>query len=235
MVSGQRLLLVGAEAREFRGVLKFCRDVKPLGWPVRWSRRALMNGCEVLLAANGAGAARAAAAVEAAHAAGNLELICSMGFCGALEDDMRIGDIFVAGRVQADGAEYAAAMPESAHPYHTGVLVSIDHVAQTAGEKAVLRKGGAAAVEMEAAGVAAKAAGLGVPFYCVRSVTDLAGENFHLDLNAALRADGRFATMQLIAASCRRPLSLLPELLRLGRRSYAAAHTLGEFLADCRF
>jgi nucleoside phosphorylase len=228
-------LLVGAEAREFGGVLKFCRNVRPLGWPVRWSRWAEMNGREVLLAANGAGAARAAAAVEAAYAAGRLDLICSMGFCGALEDDMRIGDIFVAEHVQADGVEYAAAKPETVRLHHRGVLASIDHVAQTAEEKAVLRRRGASAVEMEAAGAAAKAAGYSLPFYCVRSVTDLAAESFHLDLNSALRSDGKFATMQLIAASCRRPLSLLPELLRLGRRSYTAARTLGEFLADCRF
>ena len=235
MVSGQRLLLVGAEAREFSGVLKFCREVRQLGWPVHWSRVALMNGREVLMAANGAGAARAAAAVEAAHAAGGLDLICSMGFCGALENNMRIGDIFVAERVQADGMEYAAAKPETSRPHHTGVLASIHHVARTAEEKAALRRRGASAVEMEAAGAAATAAGFGLPFYCVRSVTDLAGESFRLDLNSALRSDGKFATMQLIAASCRRPLTLLPELLRLGRRSYTATRTLGEFLADCRF
>jgi nucleoside phosphorylase len=235
MVSGQRLLLVGAEAREFGGVLKFCRNVRPLGWPVHWSRSAEMNGREVLLAANGAGAARAAAVVETAHGAGRLDLICSMGFCGALEDDMRIGDIFVAERVQADGVDFPAAKPETVRPHHSGVLASIDRVAQTADEKAALHRRGASAVEMEAAGAAAKAAGYGLPFYCVRSVTDLAGESFQLDLNSALRSDGKFATMQLIAASCRRPLSLLPELLRLGRRSYTAARTLGEFLADCRF
>ena len=194
-----------------------------------------MNGHEVLMAANGAGAARAAAAVEAAHAAGGLDLICSMGFCGALNDDMGIGDIFVAERVQADGVEYVTAKPETMRPHHTGVLASIHHVAQTAVEKASLHSGGAAAVEMEAGGAAATAAGFGLPFYCVRSVTDLAGESFRLDLNSALRSDGKFATMQLIAASCRRPLTLLPELLRLGRRSYTAARTLGEFLADCRF
>lgn len=228
-------MLAGAEAREFSGVLKFCRNVKVVGWPVHWARSAEMNGQEVWLVANGAGAARAAQAVEAAHAAVRLDLICSMGFCGALENDMQVGDIFVAERVQARAGEFAAAQPRTARAYHTGVLASIDRVAQTATEKAQLRRRGASAVEMEAAGVAAKAAEFDLPFYCVRSVTDLAHESFSFDFNAALRSDGRFATMQLIAASCRRPLSLLPELLRLGRRSYMAARTLGEFLADCRF
>jgi adenosylhomocysteine nucleosidase len=235
MVSGKRLLLAGAEAREFSGVLRFCRNVKRLGWPVDWARSAELNGQEVWLVANGAGAARAARAVAAANAAGRVDLICSMGFCGALEDDMRIGDVFVAERVQGCAGEFAAVKPGTARPYRSGVLASIDHVAQTAAEKAQLQRSGASAVEMEACGVAAQAAGLGLPFYCVRSITDLAGESFLFDFNAALRPDGRFDTMQIIAASCRRPRSLLPELMRLRRRCQMAAQNLGEFLADCRF
>jgi nucleoside phosphorylase len=193
-----------------------------------------MNGQAVWLVANGAGAARAAKAVEAAQAAGRLDWICSMGFCGALEQDMRIGDIFVAERVHSRAGEFAAAKPAAARPHHTGILASIDRVAQTAEEKAQLRARGASAVEMEAAGVAAKAVEFGLPFYCVRSITDLAEESFLTDFNAVLRPDGRFDTMRIIADSCRRPRSL-PELLRLGRRCHTAAHTLGEFLADCRF
>jgi nucleoside phosphorylase len=235
MVSGERLLLIAAEAREFSGLVQFCRNVKPLQWPVYSARSADLNGREVLLVANGAGRRRAAQGVDVASSMGKLDLICNMGFCGALESGMAIGDIFVAERVQTGVAEYAAVKPLSNRPYHTGLLASIDRVAQTAEEKGGLRARGASAVEMEAAGVAAKAAELGVPFYCVRSVTDLAHETFGLDFNAALRPDGRFDTMRLIAASCRRPLSLLPELLRLGKRCRTASRTLGEFVADCRF
>lgn len=235
MVSGERLLLIAAEPREFSGLVQSCRNVKLLAWPVYWARSADLNGREVLLVANGAGRRRAAEAVDVARSMSKLDLICNMGFCGALENEMGIGDIFVAGRVQGGDAEYVAVQPKSRHPFHTGVLASIDRVAQTAEEKRGLRARGASAVEMEAAGVAAKAAELAVPFYCVRSVTDLADETFGLDLNAALRADGRFDTMRLIAASCRRPLSLLPELLRLGKRCRIATRTLGEFVADCRF
>ena len=235
MVSGERLLLIAAEPREFSGLLKFCRNLKPLAWAVRSVRSADLNGREVLLVANGAGRRRAAQAVDVASRMSKLDLICNMGFCGALESGMEIGDIFVAGRVQTGDAVYAAVQPQSKRPYHAGVLASIDHVTQTAEEKRNLRARGASAVEMEAAGVAEKAAELGMPFYCVRSVTDLADESFGLDFNAALRPDGRFDTMRLIAASCRRPLSLLPELLRLGKRCHTASRTLGEFVADCRF
>jgi adenosylhomocysteine nucleosidase len=228
-------LFVAAESREFSGLLKFCRNVKALDWLVHWARSAELNGRDVLLVSNGAGRARAAQAVEVARSSGKLDLICNMGFCGALEHGMEIGDIFVAERVQAGACEYAANRPRCQRPYHAGVLASIDRVAQTAAEKRDLRARGALAVEMEAAGVAAKASELNLPFYCVRSVTDLADESFRFDFNSALRSDGRFATMRLIAAACRRPLSLLPELLRLGRRCRVASRALGEFIADCRF
>ena len=149
---------------------------------------------------------------------------------------MQVGDIFVAERVDGGGARYAASKPQSGQMRHrTGVLLSIDRVAQTAQEKCELRARGASAVDMEAAGVARKAAELNLPFYCVRSVTDLAEEDFHFDFNSALRSDGRFDTMRLIAATCRRPLSLLPELVRLGGRCRTASRTLGEFVASCRF
>ena len=228
-------MLIAADRREFSGLLRYCRDVKRLGWPVRWARMARLSGHEVVLVANGMGAERAAKGVEVAYSAGGIDLICSMGFCGALEDGMKIGDIVVADRVRYLGGEYAAAQPESARKHWCGMMESIDHVAQTSEEKCALRLGGASAVEMEAGGVAAKAAQLGARFCCVRSVTDLASESFRFDFNAALHSDGRFGTMRLIAAICRRPLTLLPELLRLGMRSRAASLTLGEFLANCRF
>jgi len=228
-------LLVGAEPREFSGLVKFCRNVKAAAWPVNWARSAEIEGRQVWLVANGAGARRAALAVNAASVVTKLDWVCSMGYCGALEDSMAAGEIFVAERVESPWGSYPARRLESDRRYKTGVLVSIDHVARTREEKRQLRERGASAVEMEAGGVARTAAELSLPFYCVRSVTDLAGESFDFDFNEALRSDGRFDTMRLIAATCRRPLSLLPEFVRLWRRSRAASQTLGEFIASCRF
>jgi len=235
MVSGERLLLIAAEPREFDGLLKFCKGVRPLAWPVHWARAMELNGREGALIANGAGPGRAALAVDVAQSFGKIGLICSMGYCGALVDGMEVGGIFVADSVQAPGRRYATVRPACDRPHHTGVLASLSRVAQTAEEKRKLRESGASAVEMEAAGVAAKAGELQVPLCCIKSVTDLAGESFHVDFNAALGSDGRIDTMRLIAAACRRPLTVLPELLLLGKRSRTASRTLGEFLGDCRF
>src|SRR5436190_11740335 len=133
MVPGERLLLIAAEPREFSGVLRFCTNVKLLGWPVHWARAAALNGGEVLLLANGAGDARAARAVEVATSEEKISRICSVGFCGALENGMSVGDIFVAERVDGGGDRYAASQPESGQMRHRrGVLASVGRVAQTA-------------------------------------------------------------------------------------------------------
>jgi len=88
---------------------------------------------------------------------------------------------------------------------------------------------------MEAAGVAARAEALGCPFYCIRAVTDPAGETMANDFNFALRSDGHFDTMKILSSSLRRPLVRLPELFRLRKRCLRASKVLGDFVADCRF
>ena len=222
------LLFVAADPMEFQGLIGFCRNPAAQKLPVRWARQADLHGESILMIANGAGAKPAAAALDAAH---DVRAIVSTGFCGALDPALRIGDIFVASAINGTPIP----TPHSKRPHATGALASIDHIAQTAAEKQKLKAQGAQAVEMEAAGVQERAKALNLPFFCVRSVTDLADETFANDLNAALRHDGHFDTMQILRSAMRHPLSRIPELVRLRHRCGIAARALGEFLADCRF
>jgi adenosylhomocysteine nucleosidase len=235
MVSGQRVLLVAAEPREFDGLLPFCSGVRKLAWPVYWARSGECGGRQLWMVANGAGAAHAGKAVEVACPACQPEAIVSMGFCGALDPALEIGDVFVATAVDAAGRRFDARLPQSAARYATGVLASIDHVAQSAAEKGRLRAGGAAAVEMEAGGVAQFAAAHGIPLFCVRSVTDTASQSFVIDFNKALLSDGHFGTMKLLTSALRSPGRAFPELFRLRRFCRIATRSLGEFIAGCRF
>ena len=251
------LLFVAADPMEFAGLARFCRNVATARLPVDWARTAELHGEPVLMVANGAGASRAACGADplvcrltpassesadgpASQSGGtggrpgglhHLRAIISTGFCGALDPSLRIGDIFVATAV----GDTPVGKPATPRRYAEGVLASIDHVAQTAAEKQKLRRQGASAVEMEAAGVCERAKVYNLPFYCVRSVTDLAEETFANDLNAALRADGHFATMQILMSAMRHPVARITELVRLRHRCGIAARALGEFLADCRF
>jgi len=227
--------MIAADAMEFPGILSHTAGAKPAGVAVDWSRAGRLGGYDVMLAANGMGWRLAAAAVDAAVAAFSPEAIVSTGFCGALEPELQIADVVVGTTVTAGPDKFGALKPASGRTHHTGVVCSIDHVAQTAAEKRELRGTGASAVEMEAGGVAQRAASYGVPFYCVRVVTDLAAEDMSNDFNEALRPDGHFGTMKILQGALRRPLIRLPELLRLRSRCVRSAQVLGDFIADCRF
>ncbi len=212
------LLLVAAMHREFDGL-----------------RRRRPDGVRLVMAANGTGAARAAKAVAAACQGVRPDAVISYGFCGALDPALGPGDIFVATAVEGAAGRFAASLPRAPRPHAAGLLVTIGRVAQTSAEKDELRRSGAAAVDMEAAGVAAEAARLSLPFFCVRAVTDLAYESFTIDFNSVIRPDGHFDTMYLLRSAALRPLTVLPELLRLRGRCRVAARNLGEFIAGCRF
>lgn len=230
-------MFIAAEAREFAGLLPFCSSIQSLPWPISYARSAQLNGHQVYLTANGAGPNRAAEAVEAAHSQipAALEAVVSTGFCGALDPQLKIGDIFVATNIQVAGELQPISTPQCNRPHHTGTLVSIDRVAQTTEEKRDLCSAGARAVEMEAAGVLSRVREWGMPFYCVRSVTDMAHESFHIDFNAVRTPDGRFSTSRILAAAIANPITIAPELIELRRRCATAAQSLGEFIADCNF
>jgi adenosylhomocysteine nucleosidase len=159
------------------------------------------------------------------------EAVVSTGFCGGLDPGLKRGGIFVATSVC--GRECRA--PATARPFFSGSLATVDRVVGTAEEKARLRATGAAAVDMESAALAERAAAAGVPFYIVRVVLDGAGESFHTDFNRMRDAAGRFSRASIARAALARPLRMLPEVIRLERRGRAAARALGDFLADCRF
>ena len=235
MVPDQRILLVAAEPREFDGLRRFCTGVRRSTLPVHWARSAGLRGRQLWMVANGAGPARAAQAVDAAVPFCQAQAIVSLGFCGALDPALEIGRVFVATRIVSAGREFAVCLPQSDRPHTAGVLVSLDHVAGTASEKRLLYQAGAAAVEMEAAGVATRAAAYGLPLFCVKSVTDTAGESFVTDFNKALRPDGHFGTIRILRSALGNPGAAFPELIRLRHSCRIAARKLGEFIVACRF
>jgi nucleoside phosphorylase len=220
---------------EFPGILAHATGAKPVAYPIDWARSARLGENEVVLAANGAGARRAGLAVDAVLEHFAADAVVSTGFCGALVPELVIADVVVGTAIQAGTRRFESLCPAAAPKHQTGVVCSIDHVAGTAAEKRQLRDAGGSAVEMEAGGVAERVAAHGLPFYCIRVVTDLAGEDMANDFNRALRPDGHFGTMNILKGTLRNPWVRLPELLRLRNRCARSARALGDFIADCRF
>lgn len=226
------ILFVAAEPRECEPWVGHWNSVHPAKLPVHWARTGIWKGTEVLAIANGAGPERARAAVVTAPSP---SAVCNIGFCGALDASLRIGDIFVATEVRNGSRTYSARNPHGTRPRKAGALASQPRIACTAAEKLRLRNSGALAVEMEAAGAAVASEKLNVPFYCIRAVSDLADEDFANDFNHCIMPDGRFNIARLLLGACASPIKRFGELIRLSKRTKLASHNLGEFLADCNF
>jgi adenosylhomocysteine nucleosidase len=229
-----RLLFVASDSMEYSGLLTRVPGAVRAPIPLNWVRAGKLGGHEAMLTANGAGWKRAAAAVDTAAPFFHPDAVISIGFCGALEEDLRVADLVIGTEI-ADPHRRYAVLPVVGSGPRRGVVCSIDHVARSAEEKRRLQASGSCVVEMEAAGAAGRAEALGLPFYCLKAVTDLASETLANDFNAALRSDGHFDTMIILKGALREPTVRLPELLRLRNRCVRAARGLGDFIADCRF
>jgi adenosylhomocysteine nucleosidase len=249
-----KVLFVASDRMEFPGILARTSGISQARIVADWSRYATLNGWQALFVANGAGPGRAAAAVDAAVGQFRPDVIVSTGFCGALSPKLGIADIVTATEIDGGADPLVCAGPPrpalqrnrdacvgpaadqgGCPTVFSGIIRSIPYVAQTAEEKRRLAETGAIAVEMEAAGIAERAESLRIPLFCVRAVTDLAGETMANDFNKALRSDGHFDTMLILRGTLRQPTVRIPELIRLRNRCSRAAQALGEFFDDCRF
>jgi uridine phosphorylase len=224
------LLFIAAEPRECSPFVQHWHDVSDPHLPVHWARAGKWKARNCLVIANGAGVQRAARAMEAAPQAA---AVCSTGFCGALDSTLKIGDIFLATEVRNGTGSWAVVQP-AAPPAATGTLQTAGAIVGSQDQKRKLFESGGAAVEMEASAVARASQQRGVPFYCIRAVSDLAEETFLNDFNACLLPDGRFDTLRLVRGAILSPRRMR-ELIRLARRTTLAANNLGDYLDRCDF
>jgi len=200
-------LVVAAEERELSEIIRRFGGAKPWDWPARFAAQAEFDGDRWLLIANGPGARLAEKALEKRI---EVEGIISTGFCGALDPELRVGDI-------------------------VHEVLTLDRVAVPAAETRELReKTQARAVDMESAAIARKAAEWGVSFRVIRAVSDTAGEDLPLDFNAYRDVEGRFSRTRIALGALKRPFAALPGLLRLDRNCRVAAESIGEFFAHSR-
>ncbi len=231
-----KLLFIASDPMEFRGLLTRTAEVRRHnGAGLDWVRSGKLGEHEAVFAANGVGASRAAAAFDATVTDFGPDVVISTGFCGALCPELGLSDVLVAEAIMGPGACYPSLPLSGAGMFQTGLIYSSDRIVRTAEEKRKLRATGAAVVEMEALGIAQRAQKTGLPFYCVRAVTDLADEDMMNDFAAALRSDGHFDTIVILGNALRRPSVRVPELIRLRNRCVRATRALGDFFACCRF
>jgi adenosylhomocysteine nucleosidase len=244
LLSLMAILYVASEAAELKPLAGLLTGLRKLKWPLDYAYEGILDGRRIMLAANGAGPKLAARAVETAIRAvsaadlssSRLEAVVSTGYCGALDPALPRSQIVVATQVLdlATNQRFDCINVNSEVGTVSGLVLSQDRVVQEAAEKSRLyNEFGAVAVEMEAAGVAARAQRAGLAFCCIRVVSDRADESFMVDFNRMRTTDGRIARGKIIRHAVTR-LHVVPSLFRLQRRSDDAARVLGDFLVSCR-
>lgn len=238
------ILFVASEAFELKPLAERLTGLRPLKWPLDYAEEGVWQGKRYLLTANGAGPGLASRCVEVALratsmaelSASKLEGVVSTGLCGALEDSLEIGDIIEAVEVISPDGDHRipCVEVECDREHKRGFVVSENRVAGTIAEKQKLRSEGVLAVEMEASGSGRRAVAAGLPFCCIKVVSDRADEEFVMDFNRLRSTEGRFSRGKIMVYALTHPPTI-PRLLSLRRRSQAAASALGAFLASCRF
>lgn len=215
-----RIAFVAALEREVRPFIKRWRSSeKEYGGR---NFRFFENGGSVVVC-GGIGAESARRAAEAIIALYQPQMIYSVGFAGALEQTLRVGDTLQPRRVvnAADGSSVDLS-------HGTGVLVTFGGVASAA-QKAKLRESfSAQAVDMEAGAVARAAEARGIGFSILKVISDDANFSFPA-LEQFVGTDGRFPESRFALFVALRPW-LWAQVAHLARNSNRASHVLCEHL-----
>ena len=226
------LLVIAAFSRELAGLRPVTMRAAP---GLRWVATVNLAGERAILVANGAGRTLASAAARQVLSQESIRAVISTGFAGALDPSYSVGDVFIATSVRGEEGDFASRSPAGSYGQtRRGELLTVNGVVQSAAAKRDLRRLNADAVDMEAASVAAVAKEHGLPFFCIRAISDVVAEDMPVDFNRALRADGSISVWSLLAQALR-GRDRWSGLMRLHRNAKLAARSLGTCLRRCEF
>jgi adenosylhomocysteine nucleosidase len=199
---------------------------------------------EMVIVCGGIGVEAARRAAEAVIALYSPSLLQSVGFAGALDAGLHVGDIFVptividardGSRTEVHGtARPANSRPAESRPTQAAPqpercgLVTFPAVAGAQQKASLARAYGAQAVDMEAAGVAAAARAHGIAFSAMKVISDEL--NFEMPQMARfIDANGQFKSASFAAHLALRP-HLWGRTATLAANSRKAARVLSQHL-----
>ena len=184
------------------------------------------NG-ERIAACAGAGVAAATRAFAEIEKLGPITTVVSTGWAGALREELVLGQACdVSGVIDARTGERFVA----AGPPNNCWLVTSPRVADATEKKRLASTYEATLVDMEAAGVARLAKMRGIPFYCIKGISD--GYTDQLpDFNRFISHDGQFKLTRFMVFALLRPWHW-HTLMRMGENSRKAARNIAQSLLD---
>jgi adenosylhomocysteine nucleosidase len=216
MAGSSKVAIVAALQREVRPLVK--------GW-LRVEREHLGIGFKffesgpAVLVCGGIGTEAARRATEAVIALYQPEIVLSVGFAGALDPALQVGEIFSPIRVidARDGSSVETVTGD-------GVLVSVAAIAGAEQKAKLAESYRAQAVDMEAAAVARGAQARGIRFMVVKAISD--ESSFVMPaMDRFVGSDGRFRTGKFVTFAALRPWLWL-RVIRLAGNSAKASRAL---------
>jgi adenosylhomocysteine nucleosidase len=168
------------------------------------------------------------------------DLCITSGFAGALRSDYQIADVLATREILADESrakvfgrtikctQRLLRIAAACGAKIVDRFYSSPSAIQTAREKAALTEI-ADAVEMESFEVLAEALAWMTEGIAVRAISDAVDEDLPLDFDRVVTDSGDLSVARLAGQIIREP-SVIPGLIRLGRRSGQAAERLADFL-----
>lgn len=224
------LLLIAAAPFEFAGFRglsrRACRGV-------RWLATSEISGEEAILVANGMGPRAVSAGIRSVLARNRVRGLVSTGFAGALDPALNVGQVLVAEAILYGERKYRGWLPPvRPASVRVGSFLTVREIVRTSRAKRELWRQGCHAVDMESGAVAAIAAEHGLPFCCIRAISDSAERDLPLDFQRALNQDGTLSNQRLLCQAVFRPRAW-PELLGLWRGAHLAANALAESISGC--
>ena len=175
----------------------------------------------------GMGAAAAAKAFAEIEKDRAIDSAISVGWAGALDDGLQPGRAYRVARVTdaRTGERFQQAEGEAGCS-----LVTTEKVADLAEKRRLASTYKAGLVDMEAAAVARLAEMRGIPFHCIKGVSDGPADKLP-DFNRFLAPNGRFQTFRFVIFALVRPWHW-PALIQMGENSRKASQSIAESLLD---
>jgi adenosylhomocysteine nucleosidase len=209
-------------------------ELKPLtcGWRHQrrngvdlWSWRSDQG--EWIAACAGAGVDRAAKAFAEVEKLGPVTTVLSTGWAGALRVELVPGQAYDVSTVidASTGERFIAAGPPN-----DCLLVTSPRVADVPEKQRLASTYEAALVDMEAAAVARLARMRGIPFYCIKGISDGYSDQLP-DFNRFISPVGQFKLTRFVVFALLRPWYWYA-LIRMGENSREAARNIAQSLLD---
>lgn len=232
---GKRIAIIGAIKDEIAGIKNQMRIDDTLRWQTGNAFAGEWREKLVVLVRSGIGCNSAKDAL--AEIAGKYELECvvSIGYAGALDPDLQVGELVVADQVvyyetsksYPLDEELISTMPKA----RRGTLLTVDEVVATPPAKKALReKYSAVAVDMETSALAEEAQSRHLPLASVRAITDTADQEL-IDCSHLVAEDGDVSKLKAGWHILTHPGDL-KGMIDLGKHAKLATANLTRFVSQ---